>query len=350
MKIVLDATEIIRDPSLSTVQMQMLREFARLSGAEVVVPEVVLQEAMCRMDEDVRSAADRVQKAMRDAGKWLGAATFVSGVDKWLDEGRRRSHIERLRSRLERFGARIRQHPEVPHTRLVDALRVRRRPFSQKGQGYPDALIWCTVLDLAKDGSKVVLITQNKNDFPANDNGIPDPGLLAWFDDCQVPSGRVLVYHSMDAFSTAVISPAYPVLNETVQIMTGRHPKINLRAAITAKVTGIVLVAVETSGCLTLNPPMSEHATVEPHDLRVDIRDVRYVSKQVQVAAACAFYIDLSRMPTLAQVFDRWTASFRPWSADTLSVSAEVSATFDRESGAVMSFEIHTVAHGMEGA
>jgi len=352
MKMVLDTTEIVRDPLLSTIQTQTLREFARLSGAEIVVPEVVLREAMRRMNADLRTAANSVQEAMHDAGKWLGAVTFVSGVGKWLDDGRRWTYVERLRFRLEERGIRILDYPDVPHAHLVEAVCARQPPFGQKGQGYQDALVWCTVLGLAKGDNEVALITQNRKDFPASEDGTPDPGLLTWPGDIGGPSVglRTRIYHSVDEFSTAVISPAYPKLSETVQIMAGKHPGIDVRAAIAANATDIVRFAVETSGFLTLDPPIPEEARLDLNDLRVDIRDVRSVSdREVEVEATCAFYIDLSRIATFGQVFDRWTASSRPWSADALSVSAEVSATFNRESGAVTSFEIGTVAHGEEG-
>jgi hypothetical protein len=67
-----------------------------------------------------------------------------------------------------RAGYAILPYPAVDHRTVVARALARRRPFDAKGRnGYRDALIWETVLELARGLSegRVLLCTRNSKDF-----------------------------------------------------------------------------------------------------------------------------------------------------------------------------------------
>ena len=353
MKIVLDTTEIIRDPLLRGVQLQVLVEFARASSAELFVPGVVVQEAMRHMYEKARATATDMRKAIRGAALWLGSDVPLRETEKLLDETYRESHVEQLRPRLQQLGLRILDHPSVSHDRLVNALRLRRKPFGDDGAGYQDALVWCTVSSLAKEHPDVALITQNQNDFPADAEGHPESALQAWLDEDGVPVGRVRIYHSAESFSAKVILPAYPLVAEKVQILAGKHPTIDLRGAIVHRAAKIVLTALANTPSEYLTPSISEDAMLNLEDLQVDVTEVTSLSDDdIRVTVSSAFTINVEAVrkgPVGISFLDGLMRAFDRLLGDTLLVSADLTFVFDRHDGGVSTFHVEGATVGREG-
>jgi hypothetical protein len=353
MKIVLDTTEIVRDPLLRGVHLQVLTEFARQSGAEILVPEVVLQEAMRHMDEKSDAAAAEMRKAIRSVRLWLGGDAPLRETEELLDGASRKSYVGQLRARLEYMGVRILDHPPVPHARLLSALRARRKPFGNDGAGYQDALVWCTVASLAREHPEVVLVTQNENDFPTDSDDRPVPELLDWLEEDSVPADRVRIYHSAEAFSAAVILPKYPLVTEKVEILAGRHRTIDLRAAIGGNAARIVLAAIANTPNCSVTTSMSEDAELELGDLRLELKEVTSLSdEEIQIVVVCTFNVGISAVRASDEaitVLDSIIKTLDRWLGDTLIVSAELAFIFDRSNGTVRSFEVGDAMVRREG-
>jgi PIN domain len=294
-----------------------------------------------------------MRKAIRGVRLWLGSDAPLRETEKILDDTYRESHVEQLRTRLHALGARIIDHPPVSHARLMHALRVRRKPFADDRGGYQDALVWYTVVGLAKEHPEVVLITQNHSHFPTDTNGRPDPGLLFWLDEDMVPVDRVRVYHSAEAFSAAVILPTHPLVPEKAQILAGKHPTIDLQAAIRNNAARILLAAAANVPDISLPTSLSDRADLKLDELKLDIKEVAdLLDEGVRVVVACTFSTNISALRESdgkPGVLDSWMRTLDRWLGDTLIASAELSFVFDRHDGRVSTLDVGEATVEREG-
>lgn len=84
--------------------------------------------------------------------------------------------------------------PDVPHARLIDKAATRTRPFDDNGNGYRDALVWASVLELLEvGGDRVILISDDKAFSATNEPGQLHPDLLKELAEVG-HAGRVALY------------------------------------------------------------------------------------------------------------------------------------------------------------
>jgi len=130
-------------------------------GVKVLaMPEAVLRELPRQFREQLESAASKVQKGantLRDLGIDLGELPIPATQ---LASGR---YERRLREALAARNVPIEPIPDRKVEEFFDAANARRRPFGLEGKGLKDAVIWRTVLDLAKQGE--VILISNDGDF-----------------------------------------------------------------------------------------------------------------------------------------------------------------------------------------
>ena len=239
MKIILDTTEIVADPALKGVYFRLLREYVASSGSQVIIPEVVIQEARRCMREDVTKLIAELLGAVHK----LRTRYVWEALDRAITEGLEIGDADdemleytwygdledAFERRLSDFGASVIPSPSVPHSLLVTAELRRRKPFDGKGRGYRDALIWCSVLEAARDGAETAFITSNKADFPAEPSGTPLDSLLEWFREAEVGPAQVRVFHGLEHFAQVHITPRLPKRWEKVTLEAGKHKMLDLR-------------------------------------------------------------------------------------------------------------------------
>jgi hypothetical protein len=78
---------------------------------------------------------------------------------------------ERLRQEVLWNAGEIHAVPNVDHADLVRRSLERRPPFDSSDKGYRDALLWHIVLDLVRQGSDVVLASNDARAFSADKGG-----------------------------------------------------------------------------------------------------------------------------------------------------------------------------------
>lgn len=179
-KIILDTTELHRDPYLSKNALQILREFAIQGFAQVIIPETALLEA-CKHGR--QNAEKWLRDAQRHVGHLEGMSTFA-GLHIHLKTPTltelQESYVRQYRLTLEERGFQIWPTPKalsVDQVRDRDLAQV--KPFSDGGKGLRDTLIWETVLDVARSTpvGTVHFVTNNSNDFCKD--GLLHPDLQA---------------------------------------------------------------------------------------------------------------------------------------------------------------------------
>lgn len=97
-------------------------------------------------DEDARE----IRRRMRDLSELLGKdlSSTVNNVGEALDKT---NEVTSFRERLEAQFDRILDYPDTQHEVLVSRAVTRIKPFDEEGEGYRDAMIWETVLELASE-------------------------------------------------------------------------------------------------------------------------------------------------------------------------------------------------------
>jgi hypothetical protein len=127
-----------------------------------------------------RAALSLIRQGHRD-----GSLKLVSREVPWLDRIERMldtvpadetTFVAQMLGELDRYRAHLSSlpnteflaTPSIPHSELVKRALRRRKPFSERGTGYRDSLIWITVLALLRRSEETVaFVTANSADFAA---------------------------------------------------------------------------------------------------------------------------------------------------------------------------------------
>lgn len=166
MLVVLDTNVFYTDVRADGLLLRSMLDDALAKGAfELFVPEVVLRE----LDKQF---AQRSKKVVREVNKTLGAyeeelrRLGIQGPSPMVrDDADIAAYREALVERLSDAGAEVLDIPEDLSPALDWAVN-RRKPFKDSGEGFPDAVIWLSVLELAfAREEEIVLISNNSGDF-----------------------------------------------------------------------------------------------------------------------------------------------------------------------------------------
>jgi hypothetical protein len=147
------------DRYLENAAAKLMRDESAAGRARIAVPEVVLIEANANHRRDVRKARDAYMSA-REALERLRAPQSDEDIRP----------LRRYRDDLEHIvleaGGEILPMPTVRHVHLVQKAADRQRPFDLNGDGYRDALVWETVLELlGRSPERVMLVSQDRAAF-----------------------------------------------------------------------------------------------------------------------------------------------------------------------------------------
>lgn len=172
---VFDTNILLGAPDLADVPWRRTFLVAEFGPLSVVVPEVVVQEFGRRRWADARTTArdgaslwGQALKKLSDAKIPLPAGLpTVKDLRTAANVRSAQDFAKDLRDRLIDEGAEIAAiSSTLDHATLVEWSLGEHPPFDQTDKGYRDALIWATVLDVARSGAagtEVVFVTQDKD-------------------------------------------------------------------------------------------------------------------------------------------------------------------------------------------
>lgn len=171
--VVIDTTAIRSDLFLTSVNWTILLDRTKRGDVRLFVPEVVLQESARHAR---RTGGPELRKGAEDGIKMLqllgfsdlpGVPDIKPLVDKLIQE-----YPVTLRARFEESGGQVLPLPATPHPALLERDLSGRKPFKGSGDGYRDALIWESVLELCRAEPTpgcLMLVTGNHTDFCDHD-------------------------------------------------------------------------------------------------------------------------------------------------------------------------------------
>lgn len=149
---VLDATELSRDWLCAGLKYQILEHTGHLSWLTVVVPPSVFEEVVANHARQVEKAVVDFTHLNRFRSR-LGLRELSANDDQF---DYRNYLAERFDTQL---GITVLDWPSVSHPDLVARAVNRTPPFDGRGSGYRDSLVWENVLELARKGDDVALVS-----------------------------------------------------------------------------------------------------------------------------------------------------------------------------------------------
>jgi len=144
---------------------KLLRWFIHNKYAELVIPQIVLEEVKNKYrewaNENYRSAVEAVEKLGSHLGQDLQIPISVDGLTENCDQ-----FALQLDEALQSINTKIIPYKDIPHTDLIRRDLERKRPFRKIGKkndstGYRDALIWESILRHVLPKSKKVAFISN---------------------------------------------------------------------------------------------------------------------------------------------------------------------------------------------
>ncbi len=167
-----DTTEVVRDFGLRRAGWDELLDLASAGLVRVVVPEVVIMEAVRQHAKRVTTAKNesikKVAEGLRDLKQLVAVPDLDFAAIRQEVASAAESYERTLRARLARADVEVKPLPRIAHERLLGWDMSGRQPFHESGTGYRDALIWATVLEVAdslRDEEPVLFVSGNRRDF-----------------------------------------------------------------------------------------------------------------------------------------------------------------------------------------
>jgi hypothetical protein len=172
---------------------------------EVFVPEVVLLELDKQFAQRSKKVVREINKAVGEHRKELAPLGMAAPSPMPVDAEAVKSYRDDLETRLAKAGAKILPVPDDLSPALEWAVN-RRKPFKQSGEGFQDAVIWLSILELASKRSEAIaFVSSNTKDFadPGSDSKLATD-LRQDLIDHRRPGNQVRLVAGISAFADEV--------------------------------------------------------------------------------------------------------------------------------------------------
>lgn len=184
-----------------------MRDLVDHGRIDFYVPEVVVQEVARGRRHDANELVEELNQVnlsrierLLNLGLPTRKNELASKVHALVAD-----YDTELRARLTALGAEIVPVPSVSHQAILARALENRRPFDEHGRnGYRDALIWHSLLDIAELGyDGIVFATNNTSDFCTGKPAVLLPALVKELADAS-PRAEVLLAASINEIDTRV--------------------------------------------------------------------------------------------------------------------------------------------------
>jgi hypothetical protein len=178
--VVVDTTEFFQDVRLTRNPFFQLFRRASSGSVAVIIPEVVVLETVRHAAVQADKTAQKIREVERTLNQMghLRSAREIDLAHIHIEAGEvRRSYEPWLRAELVNRGATIYPLPSAQHSQILAWTLADRKPFKQSGEGYRDALIWATLVEIARKSPatrKIYLVSGNSTDFGGPDAKLAD--------------------------------------------------------------------------------------------------------------------------------------------------------------------------------
>lgn len=229
MWIVVDTNIFFHDLRISRSLDLLFKEIENIHFS-LRIPEVVVHETINIYKEHRQSNRSNLNKSIREWNYLALKSKDLPLVEQETIENDLHAYEEYLRSKILSCGEVI-PYPEIPHQILAERAISKKKPFSGKGKGYRDALIWETIQELAcqEDCEAIAFITENSTDFADKHKSQLHPDLISDLKRIGIAPAKVILFTSLDEFIDTKVIPVLDDLHGIQEVISsGNHISIDL--------------------------------------------------------------------------------------------------------------------------
>ena len=273
-------------------QLRAVFERAASGAYRVVVPRICVEELvrqfpsrMLELEKEVKA----VSEALRAFG--LRAPAVPRNVEAVAE------YRDRLEKHLGEDGCEIAEYPADAYL-AAEWTAQRRKPIKdggkEDGKGAPDAVVWLTVLALARD-EDIVLVTANRSDFAEGKQSSKlHATLLEDLKERQIETDRVELVPSLFEFMARYVTPAEDAKAKAEGLLADEATRETLRAEISdaAQWYQVSHRQIE-EWALGLDIEAAHLADVEVADIELVAVEPRKEGLDLSLRASCDARVDL---------------------------------------------------------
>lgn len=230
MILVLDSSVICSDFWFQRSSFRILVGNMKRANLSLCIPRLVVDEVINKYREitesEYRTLAITIDKLRQLLNSDVEVPIIESRAKQAADE-----YGKWIHATLKQLRANILDYPQLSHESLVRRALLRKKPFSDKGVGYRDALIWEVVLQLARDEpDQIAFVSMNVKDFADKvEKDRLHSDLAADLASSGVDAVKVSYFHTVERFVETIVKPLLNKLDAVqAQIAERRYPELDL--------------------------------------------------------------------------------------------------------------------------
>lgn len=196
MDVVLDTNIVRQDFLMNSSHFRVLFDYLEKTNSSVVVPQIVYQELASVYRRELRRFLDQYGKAEASLQRLLVETRFDKPkltVEDELDK-----YLAFVKKKLGLTDKKIVPYKDHYLPEVVRRATGRIKPCSDKGEEFRDALLWLTILDIARQRTDKMLafISGNTREF-ASEEGTLHPCLV---EEAEGEGLKILYFRSISDF------------------------------------------------------------------------------------------------------------------------------------------------------
>ncbi|MEU8749726.1 PIN domain-containing protein, partial [Streptomyces chartreusis] len=216
MIVLLDTTVFVADPHCGGTAWRVLAHAASAWDVRLLVPEVVIKEAVAGYRRRTEEALVGLQRQKEKHGGALGISSVYDDARARID-AEALGYPETLHRLLDDIGAQTVSPPEISHMELVERATQRRKPCDGSGNGYRDTLNWISVLNAAKEFNEdIAWVSDNTTDFGREEGEGLHDDLAAEVRDIGA-EGRVAWFRSLSDLILELTNERWPEFSDDLR-------------------------------------------------------------------------------------------------------------------------------------
>lgn len=285
MLIIFDTNIIVSDFQMKGTNFQVLFENVRRTGDRLAIPQIVIDEVLNKFKEKIKEHQINLDKNKNEVKRFTGRDLPIT-ITPELSEELLEEYNVYLNGVIQEKTITILPYPQVPHEYLTKKAIEKKKPFSEKGNGYRDSLIWETIKNCLSRRTEhlfmpeAVLLTNNHHDFGKEEDQLHSD-LKDELDKEGYYSDAVHVYNALNSLISKKVKPTLELLqNLQTRIENNEFENLNLKASISNYLTSILNDEIDSYLLdLPSNFESTSISTFE-EDFDVQIIDVLRLSNQ----------------------------------------------------------------------
>lgn len=226
MEIIIDTNILFGDMQLKGPKLYRLVEKAKENQDIIYLPVVVIKEIKNKFREELVTSQKELTATIKDIKRKTD-----NELTHPLDDSLLRKMVLDFNRSFDQqavsLGIKEIDITKQGHDELVDKAVQKKKPFSDTGKGYRDALIWIAVRELAEKyaghpsiaNHKIVLITANWKDFCASDKFDLHPDLIEELEDYGIDPVTVKAVKDLDDVQVYLLTPDKAVYKDVEKLI-----------------------------------------------------------------------------------------------------------------------------------